>query len=69
VGLEWGPLSLVSTAEELLEGKSRTPVKKIEITAVGIHCTDHATLTLSAEVGTNFADKWQSLGLYSLATD
>jgi hypothetical protein len=26
VGLEWGPLSLVSTTEELLDGKVAAPV-------------------------------------------
>jgi hypothetical protein len=35
VGLERGPLSLVSTTEELLEIKSNGSVYKIEITAVG----------------------------------
>jgi hypothetical protein len=33
VGLERGPLSLVSTTEELLERKSSGPVKKTEIIA------------------------------------
>jgi hypothetical protein len=41
VGLEWGPLSLVSTTEELLDRKVAAPVYKIEIMAVGIHHTDH----------------------------
>jgi hypothetical protein len=41
VGLERGPLSLVSTTEELLDRKVAAPVQKIENTAVGIHHTDH----------------------------
>jgi hypothetical protein len=36
VGLERGPLSLVSTAEELLDRKVAAPVKKTENTAVGM---------------------------------
>jgi hypothetical protein len=40
MGLERGPLSLVSTTEELLERKSS---EKAEITAVGIRRADYAT--------------------------
>jgi hypothetical protein len=40
VGLEQGPLRLVSTIEEL---KVAIPVYKTENTAVGIHCADHMT--------------------------
>jgi hypothetical protein len=36
VGLERGPLSLVSTTEELLDRKVAAPVYKTEKTAVGI---------------------------------
>jgi hypothetical protein len=43
VGLERGPLSLLSTIEELLERKSSGSGLEIEITAVGIRRTDHAT--------------------------
>jgi hypothetical protein len=43
VGLERGPLSLVSITEELLDRKVAATVKKSEITAVGIHCVDNTT--------------------------
>jgi hypothetical protein len=39
------------------------PVWKVENTAVGIRHADHVH-TLSANVGTNFADKWRSPGRY-----
>jgi hypothetical protein len=41
VGLERGPLSLVSTAEELLDRKVAAPVYKSENTAVGIRHANH----------------------------
>jgi hypothetical protein len=41
VGLERGPLSLVSTTEELLDRKVAAPVQKTENTAVGIRHADH----------------------------
>jgi hypothetical protein len=41
VGLERGPLSFVSTTEELLDRKVATPVYKTENTAVGIRRADH----------------------------
>jgi hypothetical protein len=41
VGLELGPLSLVSTTEELLDRKVTAPVYKTENTAVVIPHTDH----------------------------
>jgi hypothetical protein len=41
VGLESGPLSLVSTTEELLDRKVAAPVQKTENTAVGIRHSDH----------------------------
>jgi hypothetical protein len=43
-----------------LEEIVAAPVYKAENTAVGSRCTDHP---LSAEVGTNFADEWRSLGI------
>jgi hypothetical protein len=41
VGLERGPLSLVSTIEKLLERKSSCSGLETENTAVGIHHADH----------------------------
>jgi hypothetical protein len=41
VGLERGPLSLVSTTEELLDRKVAAPVQKTENTAVGNRHADH----------------------------
>jgi hypothetical protein len=45
VGLERGPLSLVSTIEELLGRKNSGSGLKSENTAVGIRHADHAALT------------------------
>jgi hypothetical protein len=53
VGLERGPLSLVSTTEELLDRKVTAPVYKAENTAVGIRHADH--------VATFMNKSWQSL--------
>jgi hypothetical protein len=41
VGLEQGPLSLMSTTEELLDRKVAAPVYKPENTAIGIRHADH----------------------------
>jgi hypothetical protein len=41
VGLERGPLSLVSATEELLDRKVPVPIQKTENTAVGIRHADH----------------------------
>jgi hypothetical protein len=53
VGLERGPLSLVSTTEELLDRKVAAPVYKTENTAVGIRQADH--------VAPFILKSWQSL--------
>jgi hypothetical protein len=53
VGLERGPLSLVSTTEELLDRKVAAPVQKTENTAVGIRHADH--------VAPLIRKSWQSL--------
>jgi hypothetical protein len=53
VGLEQGPLSLVSTSEELLDRKVAAPVLRTENKAVGIRHADHVTTSISKN--------WQSL--------
>jgi hypothetical protein len=53
VVLKRGPLSLVSTAEELLDRKVASPVYKTENTAVGIRHADH--------MAPSIRKSWQSL--------
>jgi hypothetical protein len=53
VGLEGGPLSLVSTIEELLDRKVAAPVQKTENTVAGIRHADH--------VAPCIRKSWQSL--------
>jgi hypothetical protein len=53
VGLERGPLSLVSTTEELSDRKVAAPVYKTENTAVGIRPADHEAPSIHKS--------WQSL--------
>jgi hypothetical protein len=53
VGLERGPLSLVSTTEELLDRKVAAPVCETENTAIGFRHADH--------LATYIRKSWQSL--------
>jgi hypothetical protein len=62
VGLERGPLSLVSTIEELLGRKSSGSGLESENSAVRIRHADHSAPPLSAKVGTNFFDNRRPVG-------
>jgi hypothetical protein len=68
VGLERGPLSLVSITEELLDRKVAAPVYKLENTGVGIRHADHVAPSIQ-KVGNRFVDKRRSLSRYSWLED
>jgi hypothetical protein len=55
VGVEWGPLSLVSITEELLDRKVAAPVYKTGNTAVGIRQADHVAPSIR-KFGNHFAE-------------
>jgi hypothetical protein len=67
--LERGPLSLVSTTEELLDRKVAALVYKTENTAVGIRHADHVGPSIRRKVGNHFPDKRRSFGRYSSLAD
>jgi hypothetical protein len=54
VGLERGPLSLVSTTEELLDRKVAASVYKTENTAVGIRHADHLAPSVSTATSSQY---------------
>jgi hypothetical protein len=73
VGLERGPLSLVSTTEELLGSNSSDSGLESREYGLGIRHADHVAPSIcnnnKKKVGTNFADKWRSVGLVRLRTE
>jgi hypothetical protein len=68
MGLERGPLSLVSTTEELLDKKVAAPVSKTENTTVRIRHAGHVAPSVRKS-WQHFADKRRSLGRYSSLAD
>jgi hypothetical protein len=70
VGLERGPLGLVTVTEELLQWKSSgSESRKSRLTAVGIRCADHATLSIRKMLAlTSPTGGGRSVGIVRLLT-
>jgi hypothetical protein len=67
VGLERGPLSLVRITEDLLERKSSgSGSRKSRLTAVEIHCTDHATPSIPQKLALTSTGSGRSVGIVRL---
>jgi hypothetical protein len=64
-----GPLSIVSTTEELLGRNSSGSALESREYSLGIRHADHVAPSIRKKVGTNFADKRLSLGRYSSLAD
>jgi hypothetical protein len=68
MSLERGPLSVVSTIEELPERKSSSSGLDIRNTAIGICHAYHEAPSIH-KAGSNFTDKLRSLSQYSSLVD
>jgi hypothetical protein len=68
MGLKWGPISLMSTIEELRKRKSSGSGLENGEYGLGIRDAGHVAF-LSTKVGNKFADKRRSLGRYSSLAD
>jgi hypothetical protein len=69
VRLEGGPLSLVSTTEELIDRKVAAPVQKTENTAVGIRHADHVAPSISKSWHTSPTSGGRSVGIVRSRTE
>jgi hypothetical protein len=69
VGLERGPLSLMSTTEELRDRKVAVPVYKTENTDVGIRHADHVVPSIRKKLAiTSPTNGGRSVGIVRLRT-